>query len=132
MLLLLLRSHTSPTLLLLRMLRMLHVYRFVSQQEEGPMFPLPVRLMMRVQSMAPMVQRMMSWMMSWMMHGEDKKVKAGKSLADINKVSVCVSRGERETDPTTPCRRHGVVLCVFRPTCAGVLSPIRCSTRILV
>lgn len=62
------------------------MFRFVSQQEEGPMFPLPIRLAMRVRSVAPMVQRMMSWMMSWMMHGEDKKVAAGKSLVDINKV----------------------------------------------
>lgn len=50
------------------------------------MFPLPIRLMMRVQAVAPMVQRMMSWMMSWMMHGEDKKIKAGRSLEEINKV----------------------------------------------
>eukprot|EP00752_Nemacystus_decipiens_P010549 g9394.t1 len=63
---------------------------FVSKEEEGPMFPLPVRLMMRVRSVAPMVQRMMAWMMSWMMHGEDKKVTAGKSLVDINKVAPIV------------------------------------------
>lgn len=75
---------------------------FVSKKEEGPMFPLPVRLMMRVQAMAPMVQRMMSWMMSWMMHEEDKKVKAGKCLADINKVTPIVKGLEGCADEPAP------------------------------
>ncbi|CBJ25480.1 alkylhydroperoxidase [Ectocarpus siliculosus] len=57
---------------------------FVSKTEAGPMFPLPMRMMMKVQPAAPLLQRAMSWMMSWMMHGEDGKVEAGKVLKEIN------------------------------------------------
>lgn len=64
--------------------------RFVSKIEAGPMFPLPVRLMMKFDSMSPVVQRMMSTMMSWMMHEEDGKVKEGQVLRDINKVILAV------------------------------------------
>lgn len=50
------------------------------------MFPLPMRFMLKFDSVAPIVHRAMSWMMSWMMHGEDKKVKPGKTLTGINGV----------------------------------------------
>lgn len=60
--------------------------RFVSKSESGPMFPLPVRLMMQFRSLAPMVQRMMSAMMSWMMYEEDSKIAPGAVLRDINEV----------------------------------------------
>lgn len=50
------------------------------------MFPLPMRMMMKVQPATPLLQRAMSWMMSWMMHGEDVKVEAGKVLKEINEV----------------------------------------------
>lgn len=50
------------------------------------MFPLPVRMMMKVQPMTSLVQRLTSWMMSWMMNGEDGKVEAGKVFKDINEV----------------------------------------------
>lgn len=50
------------------------------------MFPLPVRMMMKIKTMTPAVQRMTSWMMSWLMHGEDAKIEAGKVLREINEV----------------------------------------------
>lgn len=60
--------------------------RFVSKTESGPMFPLPVRMMMKIKPMTSAVQRMTSWMMSWLMHGEDGKIEAGKVLREINEV----------------------------------------------
>eukprot|EP00903_Cladosiphon_okamuranus_P009354 g8920.t1 len=71
---------------------------FVSKEEEGPMFPLPVRMMMKMRVAGPLVQRMMSWMMSWMMYGEDSKVEAGKCLADINKVTPIIKGFEGCSD----------------------------------
>lgn len=76
------------------------------------MFPLPIRLVMRVRSVAPMVQRMMSWMMSWMMHGEDKKVTPGKSLEDINKV-----RGARPKNERLARSEGFHVLCIGKGVC---------------
>ncbi|CAM9651319.1 unnamed protein product [Discosporangium mesarthrocarpum] len=63
---------------------------FVSKEESGPMFPYPIRLMMRFKSLTPMVQRMMSTMMGWLMYAEDRKVEAGKVLRDINAVAPVV------------------------------------------
>lgn len=80
------------------------------------MFPLPIRLVMRVRSVAPMVQRMMSWMMSWMMHGEDKKVTPGKSLEDINKV-----RGARPENERLARSGGFHVLCIGRGFAVGGL-----------
>eukprot|EP00903_Cladosiphon_okamuranus_P009353 g8919.t1 len=62
------------------------------------MFPLPVRMMMKMRVAGPLVQRMMSWMMSRMMYGEDSKVEAGKSLADINKVTPIIKGFEGCSD----------------------------------
>lgn len=66
------------------------------------MFPLPVRMMMKVRVMVGVVQRVVSAMMSWMMYDEDSKVKGGQVLHDIHEVgrSTFISR-----DICCDCRR---------------------------
>ncbi|CAN0137228.1 unnamed protein product, partial [Ascophyllum nodosum] len=71
---------------------------FVSKSEGGPMFPSPVRALMKFESISPMVQRMMSSMMSWVMHDEDAKVQAGQVLREINKVAPIIKGYEGCTD----------------------------------
>ncbi|CAM9304919.1 unnamed protein product [Ectocarpus sp. 4 AP-2014] len=73
---------------------------FVSKTEAGPMFPLPMRMMMKVQKATPLLQRAMSWMMSWMMHGEDVKVEAGKVLKEINEVTPIIKGFQGCADET--------------------------------
>ncbi|CAM9525996.1 unnamed protein product, partial [Scytosiphon promiscuus] len=74
---------------------------FVSRTESGPMFPLPVRMMMKAKPMTSAVQRMTSWMMSWLMHGEDAKIEAGKVLREINEITPIIKGfpGAEEAPP---------------------------------
>lgn len=52
------------------------------------MFPLPIRMMVRVKPASPIIQRLMSWGMSWMMDNQDGKVEAGQALKEISKVEL--------------------------------------------
>lgn len=54
------------------------------------MFPLPIRMMVKVKPASPIIQRLMSWGMSWMMDNQDGKVQAGQALKEINKVDLVI------------------------------------------
>lgn len=71
---------------------------FVSKSEGGPMFPLPIRMMVKLKPASPIIQRLMSWGMSWMMDNQDGKVEAGRVLKEINKVIPTVNGMEGTTD----------------------------------
>ena len=55
------------------------------------MFPLPIRMMLKLKPASTIIQRLMSWGMSWMMDNQDVKVEAGQVLKDINKVELILA-----------------------------------------